>query len=147
MKNIKFDSNGNITSQKVNYKIRHEEETEDLIEKYITNKCNFDIKFDEKGDVTFKEKEKRQRVKLSKKKKRENNYLNIINGTFEFLKGKCLFCEKQIKRGIFCDKICKDLFFEEKKEVKIRKYISKKKANRNSSNAKFTNLGKSKLLN
>ncbi len=64
---------------------------------------------------------------MSKKKKRENNYLNIINGTFDFLKGKCLFCEMRIKHGIFCDSICKDLFFEEKKEVAIRKYVSKNK--------------------
>ena len=65
------------------------------------------------------------------KNKCQNKYLNIVDGAFEFLKRKCLFCEKQIKHNIFCDKICKYLFFEEKKEVAIRKYVSKKKYLRN----------------
>ena len=60
----------------------------------------------------------------------KNKYLNIVNGAFEFLKGKCLFCEKQIIRGIFCDKVCQYLFFEERKEIAIRKYVSKKKRKR-----------------
>lgn len=60
----------------------------------------------------------------------KKEYRNIINGAFSFLKERCLFCEKQIKHGIFCDKICKDLFFDEQKEVNIRKYVPKKKYNR-----------------
>ena len=60
----------------------------------------------------------------------KNKDLNIVNGVFKFLKGNCLFCEKQIKQGIFCDKICKYLFFEERKEIAIRKYVSKKKHKR-----------------
>ncbi len=68
--------------------------------------------------------------KIMNKHEYLNKYLNIVNGAFEFLKGKCLFCEQQIKYGLFCDKICKYLFFEEKKEVKIRRYVSKKRCNR-----------------
>ena len=51
-----FDKDGRLAPKKIKYKIKHDEETEDFIDKYINNSCNFQIEFDKKGDVTFKEK-------------------------------------------------------------------------------------------
>jgi len=53
---MKFDKNGNIIPQKINMKVTHEEEVEDLIEDYVHKKCNFKIKYNETGDAQFVDK-------------------------------------------------------------------------------------------
>ncbi len=53
---MKFNKNGALVPQKVKYKIKHEEETEDLINNYININCNFQIVFDKKGDPVFRKK-------------------------------------------------------------------------------------------
>ena len=58
MTQLKFSKKGRLLRQTVNYKVKHDEETEDLIEKYINDKCDFRIEFNEKGDAILRKKEK-----------------------------------------------------------------------------------------
>ena len=53
-----FDKKGKLLPQKVNYKVRHDEQIEDLIEEYINDKCDLQIEFNEKGDAVLRKKEK-----------------------------------------------------------------------------------------
>lgn len=56
---LEFNKNGRLIPQRIKYVITHEEETQDIIDKYINNSCNFQIGFDKKGNPVFKEKEKK----------------------------------------------------------------------------------------
>ena len=57
---MKFDKTGKLISQKINYKVRHDEQTEELIDNYINDKCIFQIKFSKSGDCIFNKKEEKQ---------------------------------------------------------------------------------------
>jgi len=48
---MKFDENGNLIPQKVRVKGGHDERMEELIEKYISEKCNFRINYDKNGEA------------------------------------------------------------------------------------------------
>lgn len=60
MPNLKFDENGSLISQKVNYTIKHDETDEELVDNYIKNECNFKIEYNKEGKTEFTEKEKDQ---------------------------------------------------------------------------------------
>lgn len=66
MGQIKFDKNGVFTPQKINYQLKKDEEKEEMIEKYIKKKTNFQVDYDNKGNPIFKEKER------IKKEEKEN---------------------------------------------------------------------------
>lgn len=57
---MKFDKNGNLIPQKIKFDIKHDELDEDVFDKYITDECNFKIKYDKKENATFVKKEKRR---------------------------------------------------------------------------------------
>ena len=58
MNQLKFDENGAFIPQRVNYNIKHEEEIEEMLENYLNNECNFQIKYDNKSNPIFIKKEK-----------------------------------------------------------------------------------------
>ena len=58
MTKLKFDKRGFLLPQKIEYKVRHDEQTEEFIDKYIENDCNFQIEFDKKGDCKFEKRKK-----------------------------------------------------------------------------------------
>ena len=58
MTQLKFDKKGRLLRQTVNYRVKHDEQTEDLIEKYINDKCDFQPEFNEKGEAILGKKEK-----------------------------------------------------------------------------------------
>lgn len=47
---MKFGKNGNLIPQKVRYKIKHNELDEEIIENYVENECNFQIKYNKEGE-------------------------------------------------------------------------------------------------
>ena len=53
---------------------------------------------------------------------------NITEDAFRFLKYRCLCCRKILPRNkLFCNKECRDLYFERIKNVKIKTWINKSK--------------------
>jgi len=53
MTQLKFDEKGALIPQKISYAIKHSELDEETIEKYIKNECNFEVKYDNEGDLIF----------------------------------------------------------------------------------------------
>jgi len=49
---------GKLLPQKVNYSIKHEEEIEEMIDKYIKNDCNLKVNYDNEANPIFVKKEK-----------------------------------------------------------------------------------------
>jgi len=61
---LKFDAiTGVLLPQKISYNVQHEEEIEEMLEKYIKKKTNYQINYDQKGNAIF--------IKKEKSKKRE----------------------------------------------------------------------------
>jgi len=59
MAQSKFDaSTGELLPQKVICNVKHEEETEEMIDKYVNNECNFQIEYDNESNPIFIKKEK-----------------------------------------------------------------------------------------
>lgn len=59
MTQLKFDAiTGELLPQKISYDVIHEEETEEMFEKYIKKKTNFQIDYNDEGNATFVKKEK-----------------------------------------------------------------------------------------
>lgn len=56
---MKFDKNGFLIPQKINYKPKKDEETEEMMEKYIKKKIDFQIDYDNEGNAIFLKKKKR----------------------------------------------------------------------------------------
>jgi len=52
-----------LLPQKISYNVQHEEEIEEMLEKYIKKKTNYQINYDQKGNAIF--------IKKEKSKKRE----------------------------------------------------------------------------
>ena len=63
MTQLKFDENGVFIPQRINYKLKKDERTEEIIEKYLYEKSKFQINYDHEGNAIF--------VKREKSKKRE----------------------------------------------------------------------------
>ena len=57
MGQVKFSKNGVFIPQRVNYKLKRDEEKEEMIDKYINNECNFQIEYDNEGEPKVKKKE------------------------------------------------------------------------------------------
>lgn len=57
MSQLKFDRNGAFIPQRINFKIKKDERTEEMLEKYIKKKINFQIDYDGKGNAIFIKKE------------------------------------------------------------------------------------------
>ena len=63
--------------------------------------------------------------------KKRNKYQNIIDDAFEFIKYRCGYCGKLMKSNKnFCSMKCKALYFEKMNNMKIGKYVPKKKQNK-----------------
>lgn len=58
MKRVDFDNEGNLMPQKIKYKPKRDEETEEMVDKYIKRKINFQINYDNDGNSIFVKKEK-----------------------------------------------------------------------------------------
>jgi len=65
MGQVKLDKNGVFIPKRVNYKLKKDEEKEEMIEKYLQKNSNFQINYDRKGNAVFIEKE---RIKKEGKK-------------------------------------------------------------------------------
>ena len=52
MAQLKFDKKGFLIPQKINYDVKHSERDKE----FIDNECNFEIKYNKKGDFKFIEK-------------------------------------------------------------------------------------------
>ncbi|HUS49142.1 MAG TPA: hypothetical protein VMZ91_03200 [Candidatus Paceibacterota bacterium] len=53
-----FDTKtGMLLPQKIKYIVKHEEETEEMLDRYLQKKTNFQIDYDSKGDAIFIKKE------------------------------------------------------------------------------------------
>ena len=50
---MKFNKNGNLIPQIVKYEVKHEEETEEILDKYIKKKTDFQIDYDNEGNAIF----------------------------------------------------------------------------------------------
>lgn len=59
MTQLKFDKDGVFIPQKINYKPKRDEETEEMLEKYIKKRTDFQIDYDRKGNAIFIEKEEK----------------------------------------------------------------------------------------
>lgn len=59
MVQLKFDRNGVFIPQRINYKLKKDEEKEEMIEKYIKRKTNFQVDYDNEGNPTFNKKGKK----------------------------------------------------------------------------------------
>jgi len=55
---VDFDNEGNLMPQKIKYKPKRDEETEEMVDKYIKRKINFQINYDNDGNSIFVKKEK-----------------------------------------------------------------------------------------
>lgn len=53
MTQLKFDENGVFIPQRINYKLKKDERTEEIIAKYLQEKSKFQINYDRKGNATF----------------------------------------------------------------------------------------------
>lgn len=59
MAQLKFDKKtGNLSPQKVNYVIKHNELDNEMIDKYLQRKTDFSIDYDNEGNAIFIKKEK-----------------------------------------------------------------------------------------
>ena len=56
MTQLKFDKKGILIPQKINYDVKHDERDKE----FIDNECNFEIKYNKKGDFKFIEKNKKK---------------------------------------------------------------------------------------
>lgn len=54
---------GSLIPQKINYDIKHNERDKEFIDEYMKNKCNFEIKYNNKGDFKIIEKNKEEKVR------------------------------------------------------------------------------------
>ena len=54
---MKFSQNGDLIPQIINYEVKHEEETEEMLDKYLKKKTNFQIDYDKRGNAIFIKKE------------------------------------------------------------------------------------------
>lgn len=64
MTQLKFDAiTGELLAQKISYNVKHEEGVEEMLEKYIKKKTNYQINYDREGNAIF--------IKKEKSKKRE----------------------------------------------------------------------------
>ena len=60
---------------------------------------------------------------------------NITEDAFRFLKYRCLCCRKILPHNkLFCNKECRDLYFEKINDVKIKTWINKSKRRAGASN-------------
>lgn len=50
---MKFSENGFLITQKVSYSIKHDEMDEELIDKCLQKKTNFQIDYDHEGNAIF----------------------------------------------------------------------------------------------
>lgn len=57
---MRFDKNGNLIPQRIKYKPKRDEETKEMIEKYIKKKTDSQIDYDNEGNATFIKKGKKQ---------------------------------------------------------------------------------------
>ncbi len=54
MTQLKFDAiTGELLPQKISYDVKHEEETEEMFEKYIKSECNFKVDYDNEANPIF----------------------------------------------------------------------------------------------
>jgi len=58
MTQLRFDEEGVLIPQKINYDIKHNERDREFIDEYIKKKTDFRIDYDHEGDPIFKEKNK-----------------------------------------------------------------------------------------
>lgn len=58
MSQLKFDKNGVFIPQKISYKLKKDERTEEMLEEYIKKKANYQINYDHKGNAIFVKKER-----------------------------------------------------------------------------------------
>ena len=66
MTQLKFDGNGIFIPQRVNYKLTKDEEKEEMIDKYVKKKTNYQINYDHEGNAIFVKKgnEKLEEMKI-----------------------------------------------------------------------------------
>ena len=57
----------------------------------------------------------------------ENNYIDITENTFTFLRSNCLYCGEWIRyRSLFCDKNCQKAYFNKQRAIRVKIWIPKK---------------------
>ena len=66
MSHLKFDKNGLLKPQKINFIIKHNESDEEFIDKYFESECNFRVDYDNEGNPIFK------KEKQNRKEEKEN---------------------------------------------------------------------------
>jgi len=59
MAQLKFNKEGKLIPQKISYDVKHNERDKEFIDEYVKDECNFEIKYNNKGDFKFIKKNKK----------------------------------------------------------------------------------------